>query len=179
VYRQKFSVGDTGCEFIKSTISYGDIIMFALCLFLSRNHSTKHYRHRASPDCNTVASFDSSGSESRGGLNRYYRQAWENLHHESAAAGNKTKGSNHSPLKRKETLDEPVSGGYRNVGGTERDGSELVVNDTTAAMYLPKPSAVAAAEKRRHHHHHHHHATGATPKDTAGDWRQQGRKNRY
>ncbi|PSN56517.1 hypothetical protein C0J52_14785 [Blattella germanica] len=148
--------------------------------FAARNRSTKHYRHRASPDCNTVASFDSSGSESRGGLNRYYRQAWENLHHESVTAGNKPKSSNHSPLRRKETLDEPVGGGYRNVGGTERDGSELVVNDTTAAVYPPKPSAVAAAEKKRHHHHHHHHATGATPKESgAGDWRQQGRKSRY
>ena len=142
---------------------------------INRNRSTKHYRHRASPDCNTVASFDSSGSESRGGLNRYYRQAWENLHHESVTAGNKSKGSNHSPLRRKETLDEPVGGGFRNVGGMERDGSELVVNDT-AAMYPPKPSAVAAAEKKRHHHHHHHH--GATPKES-GDWRQQARKSRY
>jgi hypothetical protein len=175
-------------DILKNTCLYGYISMICYAhiktygvhnVFLSRNRSTKHYRHRASPDCNTVASFDSSGSESRGGLNRYYRQAWENLHHESAAAGNKAKASNHSPLRRKETLDELVSGGYRNVGGTERDGSELVVNDTTAAMYLPKPSAVAAAEKKRHHHHHHHHATGAMPKDTAGDWRQQGRKSRY
>lgn len=45
--------------------------------FLFRSRTTQHYRHRASPDCNTVASFDSSSSESRNGLNRYYRQAWE------------------------------------------------------------------------------------------------------
>ncbi|KAJ9583467.1 hypothetical protein L9F63_022192 [Diploptera punctata] len=152
-------------------------VITTIVILIRRNRSTKHYRHRASPDCNTVASFDSSGSESRGGLNRYYRQAWENLHHESVTAGNKSKSSNHSPLRRKETLDEPVGGGYRNVGGTERDGSELVVNDT-AAMYPPKPSAVAAAEKKRHHHHHHHHGTGATPKES-GDWRQQARKSRY
>jgi hypothetical protein len=66
-----------------------------------RNRTAKHYRHRASPDCNTVASFDSSSSESRNGLNRYYRQAWENLH-ESAS-----KNHNHTQLKRKETLDQP------------------------------------------------------------------------
>ncbi|CAG2058557.1 unnamed protein product [Timema podura] len=132
------------------------------------NQSAKHYRHRASPDCNTVASFDSSSSESRGGLNRYYRQAWENLHQ---SAGNKSAPLNHSPLRRKETLDEPTGGGggpagYRNVPGTRmigaevlRDASELVVSD----VIPPKPSAIAAAEKKRHHHHHHHHggANGA------------------
>ncbi|XP_049828263.1 uncharacterized protein LOC126267256 isoform X1 [Schistocerca gregaria] len=115
-------------------------VVTTIVILVRRSHSTKHYRHRASPDCNTVASFDSSGSESRGGLNRYYRQAWENLH--QTAAG-------HDPLRRKETLDEPT--GYRE---GLRDGSELVVTDVA-----PKPSAVAAAaaEKRRHHHHHHHH----------------------
>uniref|UniRef100_A0A1B0FG42 Uncharacterized protein n=1 Tax=Glossina morsitans morsitans TaxID=37546 RepID=A0A1B0FG42_GLOMM len=70
-----------------------------------RNRTTQHYRHRASPDCNTVASFDSSTSGSRNGLNsmfyRYYRQAWENLH-ESAS-----KNSSHNALRRKETLDPP------------------------------------------------------------------------
>lgn len=40
-------------------------------LFFYRNRTTQHYRHRASPDCNTVASFDSSSSESRNGLNRW------------------------------------------------------------------------------------------------------------
>lgn len=107
-----------------------------------RNQSAKHYRHRASPDCNTVASFDSSSSESRnGGLNRYYRQAWQNLH-ESTSIG--PKSSNHSPLRRKETMDEP----YRKEG-TERtrDTSEMVVSD----------GARGGAEKKRHHHHHHHH----------------------
>lgn len=129
--------------------------------FLSlRNQSAKHYRHRASPDCNTVASFDSSSSESRnGGLNRYYRQAWENLHESagsksglkaaSASAGAPSGvpgvpgAANHSPLRRKETIDEPP---YRN-GERHRDGSEMVVSD--AAAYK--------GEKKRHHHHHHHH----------------------
>lgn len=64
--------------------------------------STQHYRHRASPDCNTVASFDSSSSESRNGLNRYYRQAWENLHESASKSSN-----NHNALRRKETLDPP------------------------------------------------------------------------
>lgn len=70
--------------------------------FVHRSRTTQHYRHRASPDCNTVASFDSSSSESRNGLNRYYRQAWENLH-ESASKNS----SNHAALRRKETLDQP------------------------------------------------------------------------
>lgn len=133
----------------------------ALCfLFLScvmslccRNRSAKHYRHRASPDCNTVASFDSSSSEShRGGLNRYYRQAWENLH-ESAASKSGLKPANHSPLRRKETMDEP----YR----AERHSAEMVGTD----MYGAK------VEKKRHHHHHHHHESRShkEPKD----WREQ------
>jgi hypothetical protein len=50
-----------------------------LSCFQSRNRTAKHFRHRASPDSHTVASYDSSGSESRGGLNRYYKQAWDNL----------------------------------------------------------------------------------------------------
>ncbi|KAJ8924654.1 hypothetical protein NQ315_000805, partial [Exocentrus adspersus] len=122
-------------------------IITTIVILVRRNRSAKHYRHRASPDCNTVASFDSSSSESRnGGLNRYYRQAWENLHE---SAGSKTglkaanAANNHSPLRRKETLDEP----YRTE--RQRDGSELVVSET----FNGKPPS----EKKRHHHHHHHH----------------------
>ncbi|XP_015607067.1 uncharacterized protein LOC107273415 [Cephus cinctus] len=131
----------------------------------NRGRSSKHYRHRASPDCNTVASFDSSSSESRGGLNRYYRQAWENLHE---TAGPKT---NHSPLRRKETLDEP---GYReNYRGnnTERDESELVVSDVAA---YPSGKHASVADKKRHHHHHHHHHG-----NTSSDWRQSQPHHRY
>lgn len=114
-----------------------------------RNRSAKHYRHRASPDCNTVASFDSSGSESRGGLNRYYRQAWENLHQ---SASTKVGGNHHhSQLKRKETLDREGM----------RDGSELVVSD----VY---PQQRATTEKKRHHHHHHHSSGGG---GGGGEWR--------
>ncbi|XP_003691067.1 uncharacterized protein LOC100863755 isoform X1 [Apis florea] len=131
----------------------------------NRGRSSKHYRHRASPDCNTVASFGSSSSESRGGLNRYYRQAWENLHE---TAGHKT---NHPPLRRKETLDEP---GYReNYRGnnTERDGSELVVSDV--ATY-PTNKHASISDKKRHHHHHHHHHGNSTP-----EWRQSQSHHRY
>ncbi|XP_011149089.1 uncharacterized protein LOC105188998 [Harpegnathos saltator] len=131
----------------------------------NRGRSSKHYRHRASPDCNTVASFDSSSSESRGGLNRYYRQAWENLHE---TAGHK---AGHPPLRRKETLDEP---GYReNFRGnnTERDGSELVVSDVAA---YPSSKHASISDKKRHHHHHHHHHGSATP-----DWRQSQSHHRY
>ncbi|XP_075157366.1 uncharacterized protein LOC142230616 isoform X3 [Haematobia irritans] len=120
-----------------------------------RNRTTQHYRHRASPDCNTVASFDSSTSGSRNGLNRYYRQAWENLH-ESAS-----KNSSHNALRRKETLDPPAMTRSRDnlrdnmqrsrdnldrVGRDNygmRDNSEMVVSD------------VCLKEKKRHHHHHH------------------------
>ncbi|KAL0116873.1 hypothetical protein PUN28_010031 [Cardiocondyla obscurior] len=131
----------------------------------NRGRSSKHYRHRASPDCNTVASFDSSSSESRGGLNRYYRQAWENLHE---TTGHK---AGHPPLRRKETLDEP---GYReNFRGnnTERDGSELVVSDVAA---YPSSKHASVSDKKRHHHHHHHHHGSATP-----DWRQSQSHHRY
>ncbi|XP_012279184.1 uncharacterized protein LOC105699061 [Orussus abietinus] len=133
----------------------------------SRGRSSKHYRHRASPDCNTVASFDSSSSESRGGLNRYYRQAWENLHE---SAGHK---ANHAPLRRKETLDEP---GYREnyrPGTTERDGSELVVSDVAA---YPASKHASVSDKKRHHHHHHHHHHG---NGTASEWRQTQTHQRY
>ncbi|XP_050300518.1 uncharacterized protein LOC126739043 [Anthonomus grandis grandis] len=123
-------------------------IITTVVILVRRNQSAKHYRHRASPDCNTVASFDSSSSESRhGGLNRYYRQAWENLH-ESAGSksglkpGQHSNGS-HSPLRRKETMDEP----YRARDERHRDSSEMVVG----------------AEKKRHHHHHHHHSNRPPP----------------
>jgi len=113
-------------------------IITTIVILVRRNQSAKHYRHRASPDCNTVASFDSSSSGSRNGLNRYYRQAWENLHETTGPkTGMKPSGS---PLRRKETMDEP----YRSE--RHRDGSELVVAE-----------AKASAEKKRHHHHHHHH----------------------
>ncbi|XP_036677076.2 uncharacterized protein [Drosophila suzukii] len=124
------------------------------------NRTTQHYRHRASPDCNTVASFDSSTSGSRNGLNRYYRQAWENLH-ESAS-----KNSSHNALRRKETLDPPSMTrsrdnlrdnmqrsrenldrcGRDNYG--MRDDSEMVVSSVVSDVCLK-------GEKKRHHHHHH------------------------
>ena len=120
-----------------------------------RKKGAKHYRHRPSPDCRTVDSFDSSSSESRnGGLNRFYRQAWENLHESaSSKAGLKAKSNfnlnnNHQPLKRKETLDEPFRNSERH-----RDGSELIVSDTKAFSN----SKNNLMEKKRHHHHHHHH----------------------
>ncbi|XP_014487109.1 PREDICTED: uncharacterized protein LOC106750941 [Dinoponera quadriceps] len=132
----------------------------------NRGRSSKHYRHRASPDCNTVASFDSSSSESRGGLNRYYRQAWENLHE---TAGHK---AGHPPLRRKETLDEPgYRENFRTGNNTERDGSELVVSDVAA---YPSSKHASISDKKRHHHHHHHHHGSATP-----DWRQSQSHHRY
>lgn len=135
-----------------STISScKDKLIVILPIYRNRGGGGKHYRHRASPDCNTVASFDSGSSGSRGGLNRYYRQAWENLH-ESATGQKVPPGSNHAPLRRKETLDEPgYRDNYRN-GSVERDGSELVVSD-----YASKANGSANHDKKRHHHHHHHH----------------------
>ncbi|KAL1518181.1 hypothetical protein ABEB36_001843 [Hypothenemus hampei] len=124
-------------------------IITTVVILVRRNQSAKHYRHRASPDCNTVASFESSSSESRnGGLNRYYRQAWQNLH-DSAGSKSGLKSSpntgNHSPLRRKETMDEPYRNNHHH---RDKDTSEMMV-----------------AEKKRHHHHHHHHH-----KDGGRDW---------
>lgn len=90
---------------------------------------TGFFRNKPSPDCKTVASLDSSSSESRSGLNRYYRQAWEELH-EAA-------GARHGHVMR------------RHEGEAPKEGSELIVLD----VY---PAAAHARDKRRHHHHHHH-----------------------
>lgn len=97
-----------------------------------------------------MASFDSSSSGSRNGLNRYYRQAWENLHE---SAGSKTglkvaSGDSNSPIRRKETLDEPP----------RRESSEI------EGFGAGKPS-----EKKRRHHHHHHHDVKARKDER--DWR--------
>uniref|UniRef100_A0A2A4J811 Sushi, von Willebrand factor type A, EGF and pentraxin domain-containing protein 1 n=1 Tax=Heliothis virescens TaxID=7102 RepID=A0A2A4J811_HELVI len=103
------------------------IITTIVILVRSRKHNDgKRYRHHVSPDCNTVGSLDSSSSESRSGLNRYYRQAWEELH-EAA-------GAKHA--HRRHDREAP------------KDGSELVVSDVYPAPH--------ARDKRRHHHHHHH-----------------------
>ncbi|XP_036677074.2 uncharacterized protein [Drosophila suzukii] len=135
-------------------------VITTIVILVRRNRTTQHYRHRASPDCNTVASFDSSTSGSRNGLNRYYRQAWENLH-ESAS-----KNSSHNALRRKETLDPPSMTrsrdnlrdnmqrsrenldrcGRDNYG--MRDDSEMVVSSVVSDVCLK-------GEKKRHHHHHH------------------------
>lgn len=82
-----------------------------------------------------MESYDSSSSESRGGLNRYYRQAWENLHQSA-------NGKFHQPVRRKETLDPRLE--------SMRSGSELMVSDA-ATVYSSK-----TPEKKKHHHHHHH-----------------------
>lgn len=132
-------------------------VITTIIILVRRNRTTHHYRHRASPDCNTVASFDSSTSGSRNGLNRYYRQAWENLH-ESAS-----KNSSHNPLRKtaKDTLDPPsvtrsrdnlrenIQRSRENLDRVGRDyglrdNSELVVSDVCLK-----------GEKKRHHHHHH------------------------
>lgn len=99
----------------------------------SRKHNGKRYRHHVSPDCNTVASIDSSSSESRSGLNRYYRQAWEDLH-EASQVGHSRRHDREAP----------------------KEGSELVVSDVYPAMH---PSR----DKRRHHHHHHHREPRSPP----------------
>lgn len=103
-------------------------VVTTVVILVKRNQSAKHYRHRGSPDSHTVASFDSSGSESRGGLNRYYRQAWENLHQAATKPGQPT---------RKEST-------------AERDASELVVNDAFRA------DKKRHHHHHGHHHHHHH-----------------------
>ncbi|XKL59627.1 hypothetical protein PGB90_000643 [Kerria lacca] len=113
-------------------------VVTTVVLLIRRSRSastTKHFLHRPSPDCNTMESYDSSSSESRGGLNRYYRQAWENLHQSA-------NGKFHQPVRRKETLDPRLE--------SMRSGSELMVSDA-ATVYSSK-----TPEKKKHHHHHHH-----------------------
>ncbi|XP_014247487.1 sushi, von Willebrand factor type A, EGF and pentraxin domain-containing protein 1 [Cimex lectularius] len=117
-------------------------VVTTVVILIKRNRSAKHYRHRGSPDSNTVASFDSSGSESRGGLNRYYRQAWENLQQSAVKPSATTANGKETP--------------------TERDGSELVVSD----VYRPQD------KKRHHHHQHHHHHHGHQHTHGQHDWRQ-------
>lgn len=118
-------------------------VVTTIVILIRRNRSAKHYRHRPSPDCNTVASYDSSSSESRGGLNRYYRQAWENLHQSTNSKMSQHHNRHHSPLRRKSTVEGM------------RDGSELMVSDI-ATMYNQR-----GQDKKRHHHHHHHHQSSS------------------
>ncbi|XP_039763399.1 CUB and sushi domain-containing protein 3 isoform X2 [Pararge aegeria] len=102
-------------------------IIITIVILVRRKHNDgKRYRHHVPPDCNTVASLDSSSSESRSGLNRYYRQAWEELHEAT--------GTKH--------------GHRRHEREAPKDGSELVVSDVYPAPHN--------RDKRRHHHHHHH-----------------------
>ncbi|XP_047543760.1 sushi, von Willebrand factor type A, EGF and pentraxin domain-containing protein 1 isoform X2 [Vanessa atalanta] len=102
-------------------------IITTIVILVKRKHNDgKRYRHHVSPDCNTVASLDSSSSESRSGLNRYYRQAWEELHEATGAKHGHRRHEREAP----------------------KDGSELVVSDVYPAPHN--------RDKRRHHHHHHH-----------------------
>ncbi|KAJ8736775.1 hypothetical protein PYW07_000046 [Mythimna separata] len=87
-----------------------------------KHNDGKRYRHHVSPDCNTVGSLDSSSSESRSGLNRYYRQAWEELH-EAA-------GAKHARRDRE----------------APKDGSELVVSDA-----FPAPRDKRRHHHHHHH----------------------------
>ncbi|XP_055605181.1 uncharacterized protein LOC129753378 isoform X2 [Uranotaenia lowii] len=158
-------------------------VITTIVIVVRRNRTAnQHYRHRASPDCNTVASFSSSSSESHNGLNRYYRQAWENLH-ESASKGHNNShggGSSHhsSALKRKETMDAPPPSRSRsreNLGGggggnrsrdLDRSRENLSTNRSSRdyqrdSMTVRDGSEMVVSdvcvkgEKKRHHHHHH------------------------
>lgn len=53
-----------------TNVRHRNRLVFDAVFSCCRRRTAQHYRHRASPDCNTVASFDSSSSESRNGLNR-------------------------------------------------------------------------------------------------------------
>lgn len=118
-----------------------------------------------------MASFDSSSSESRGGLNRYYRQAWENLHE---TAGQK---ANHTPLRRKETLDEP---GYRENYRPGNDNASELISESMNKQdknnnNSSNSNGINNNKKRHHHHHHHHHQHG----NGGAEWRQAQSHNRY
>ncbi|XP_063372812.1 seizure protein 6 homolog [Cydia amplana] len=109
------------------------IITTIVILVRRKHHDGKRYRHHVSPDCNTVASLDSSSSESRSGLNRYYRQAWEELHE---ATGGK---------------------GRRHDREAPKDGSELVVSDVYPA---PKDKR---RHHHHHHHRQPRHPDWHSP----------------
>ncbi|EDS28659.1 conserved hypothetical protein [Culex quinquefasciatus] len=174
----------------------------------SNRTANQHYRHRASPDCNTVASFSSSSSESRNGLNRYYRQAWENLHESASKGHNNNSGhsSGHSAaaLKRKETMDAPPPSRSRsreNLGGSrsrdlDRSRENLAANrgsrdyprDSMAVRdgsEMVVSDVCVKGEKKRHHHHHHKSshrggATGNNENDPRGDHhRREGRGDHH
>ncbi|XP_021694259.1 uncharacterized protein LOC5564206 isoform X3 [Aedes aegypti] len=153
-------------------------VITTIVIVVRRNRqANQHYRHRASPDCNTVASFSSSSSESRNGLNRYYRQAWENLH-ESASKGHNSNSNHSSGLKRKETMDAPPPSRSRsreNLGGSRsRDLDRFFIDrsrenlSSNRSRDYPRDSMAVRdgsemvvsdvcvkGEKKRHHHHHH------------------------
>lgn len=94
-------------------------------------------------------------------MNRYYRQAWENLHESAgsktglkvAAATNISPSGNHSPLRRKETMDIEPQHQYR-----RRDSSgDLIECNSSPSGAGGTRSSATGGEKKRHHHHHHHH----------------------
>ncbi|XP_057333531.1 uncharacterized protein LOC130672805 isoform X1 [Microplitis mediator] len=158
-YQAKLSLGGMIALGVVGSIIIVSVVATTVVVLMKRTRGSKHYRHRASPDCNTVASFDSSSSESRGGLNRYYRQAWENLHEATGQKAN-------PPLRRKDTLDDP---NYRdNYRGNENNNTG---GDDPSAFAGNKHSN----DKKRHHHHHHHHH-GST---TNSEWRQSQTHHRY
>ncbi|XP_026741573.1 CUB and sushi domain-containing protein 3 isoform X1 [Trichoplusia ni] len=133
----RFNIGAVVALGVFGGLAFLISIITTIVIFVrSRIRNTgQRYRHHVSPDCNTVGSLDSSSSESRSGLNRYYRQAWEELH--EAAGGNGGHGGH------------GAHGGHRRHDReAPKDGSELVVSDVYPAPH--------ARDKRRHHHHHHH-----------------------
>lgn len=133
---------------------------------ISSIRNDERYRHRPSSESQSNAAFDSS-TEDRGGLNKYYRQAWDNLREPAATKprSSETSKSNHpqsSASSRIEPLDDPT---YRSRNTREmiRDESEIVVSDVVAKK--------SKAEKKRHHHHHHHkHNKRSSSKRNDSEW---------
>lgn len=152
-FRFKHGFYRTFCYFFAHVVTTSKLMLFSIvcdkfietfglnvCLDrFYRNRSAKHYRHRSSPDTNTVASLGSSGSESRNGLNRYYRQAWDNLH-QSAVSPKHTRQHHHHKRAVEDGRRKETSPRVENM----RDGAELVVND----MYHPYPQ-----DMKRYHNH--------------------------
>ena len=121
--------------------------------FSFRNDKRYRRRREATSAMPTTATLDSC-SEAPGGLNKSYRQAWDNLHQSDQKKPPQTAssraGSAADPNHRTRTS---------NTEGARDDG-EIVVDDFYAKQAKP--------DKKRHHHHHHHKHTKRG--SSGGDW---------
>ncbi|CAL4135321.1 unnamed protein product, partial [Meganyctiphanes norvegica] len=136
------------------------ITTLVMLLKKSKNTSSQAYIHR---DNEGSISSISSKSDQGHGLNKYYKQAWDDLQHNAEEdTSNTTK--KHQPLAHTETLDHPTaSGSHLKISRTETldnpgfrshrsVGTTITVNDL-AAVYVPPDHSYDkhTGQKDRHH----------------------------